>query len=240
MSEENRNAFFKAAEQPDRPALQRRPSLGEEIYETLLAQLISLKIAPGNRIAVDALVRELGVSQTPIRAALIRLETEGLVVKTHNVGYSAAPMPSRQHFEQIYDLRLLLEPYAARRTAENLSDEVRDQLEGLDRAMSDPGSEDAKRAYSQFALLDARFHNLIATASGNTLVAEALARSYAHMHLFRLRYHSVVTEGAVEEHALILRAIIDGDGLAAHQAMEAHLVRSLERWRPFFDAGIGG
>lgn len=237
MSEVNKNAFFKAAEKLDRPAIQRRPSLGEEVYETLLAQLISLKIAPGNRIAVDALVRELGVSQTPIRAALIRLENEGLVIKTHNVGYSAAPMPSRQHFEQIYDLRLLLEPYAARRTAETVSGEVRAQLGALDAAMADPESDDAKRAYSQFALLDARFHNLIATASGNTLVAEALARSYAHMHLFRLRYHSVVTEGAVQEHAAIMRGIIAGDGAAAQKAMEEHLLRSLARWKPFFDTG---
>ena len=234
MSEFKRDSFFQAATKVDRPTIQRRPSLGEEVYETLLAQLISLKIAPGSRIAVDALVREMGVSQTPIRAALIRLENEGLVIKTHNVGYSAAPMPSRERFEQIYDLRLLLEPYAAKLTAEKLTDETKRELIELDSGMSEPGTDDAKRAYSQFALLDAKFHNLIATASGNTLVAEALARSYAHMHLFRLRYHSVVTEGAVEEHAAILQAILDGDGNAAHKAMEEHLLRSLARWQPFF------
>lgn len=234
MSDHKKNSFFQAATKVDRPTLSRRPSLGEEVYETLLAQLISLKIAPGSRIAVDALVREMGVSQTPIRAALIRLENEGLVIKTHNVGYSAAPMPSRERFEQIYDLRLLLEPYTAQQTAEKLTDEVRRELIELDDGMSEPGTDDAKRAYSQFALLDAKFHNLIATASGNTLVAEALARSYAHMHLFRLRYHSVVTEGAVEEHAAILQAILDGDGEAASNAMKDHLLRSLERWRPFF------
>lgn len=236
MSEPKKTAFFKAAEKTNHSAIQRRPSLDEEVYETLLAQLISLKIAPGNRIAVDALVREMGVSQTPIRAALIRLENEGLVIKTHNVGYSAAPMPSRAHFEQIYDLRLLLEPYAAKCTAEAVTDEVREELAALDQAMATPNSDDSKRAYSQFALLDAKFHNLIATASGNRLVAEALARSYAHMHLFRLRYHSVVTEGAVQEHAAIMKGIIAGDGQAAKEAMEEHLLRSLGRWKPFFDA----
>ena len=234
MSDSHHNAFFHAAEKVDAPVLHRRPTLGEEVYETLLAQLIALKIAPGSKIAVDALVREMGVSQTPIRAALIRLENEGLVIKTHNVGYSAAPMPSRERFEQMYELRLLLEPAAAKRTAEKLSAEVRAELIMLDEAMAAPGSADEKRAYSQFALADAKFHNLI--ASSNPLVAEALARSYAHMHLFRLHYHAVVTDGAVQEHAVILKEIIVGNGRAAKKAMEHHLVRSLERWRPFFEA----
>lgn len=231
--------FFQAAEHDAKPttaAIARRPSLGDEVYETLLSQLISLKIAPGSRIAVDALVREMGVSQTPIRAALIRLENEGLVVKTHNVGYSAAPMPSRATFEQIYDLRMLLEPYAARRAAENLTDAARAELLELERAMQEPDTNDAKRAYGKFALLDAKFHALIATESGNALVAEALARSYAHTHLFRLRFHSVVTEGAVKEHADIVQGMIAVDGMEAQAAMERHIVRSRERWKPFFDA----
>lgn len=231
--------FFQAAEYDAKPAtavMARRPSLGDEVYETLLSQLISLRIAPGSRIAVDALVREMGVSQTPIRAALIRLENEGLVMKTHNVGYSAAPMPSRAMFEHIYDLRMLLEPFAARRAAENLSDTSRTELLALEHAMQEPDTSDAKRAYGKFALLDAKFHAVIATESGNSLVAEALARSYAHTHLFRLRFHSVVTEGAVTEHADIMQGLIAADGLAAQTAMENHIVRSRERWKPFFDA----
>jgi DNA-binding GntR family transcriptional regulator len=72
------------------PALEiRQGSIGDRVYEALLSQMISLKIAPGSRISIDALAREFGVSQTPIRAALIRLEAVGLVEKTHNVGYSA-------------------------------------------------------------------------------------------------------------------------------------------------------
>ena len=61
MSDHKKNSFFQAATKVDRPTLSRRPSLGEEVYETLLAQLISLKIAPGSRIAVDALVGERGI-----------------------------------------------------------------------------------------------------------------------------------------------------------------------------------
>ena len=215
--------------------LTRGASLGDRVYETLLSQLISLKIAPGTRIAVDALVRELGVSQTPIRAALIRLESEGLVVKTHNVGFSAAPMPSRQRFEEIYDMRLLLEPYMAARAAVRLSPELREELAQLADEMKALAKDDSKLAYSKFAVQDSNFHAWIAHQCANELAAEALARLYAHTHLFRLRFHTTVTEEAIDEHADIVRALSDGNSAAAAEAMERHIHRSRARMAPFFE-----
>ena len=112
-------------------------SIGDRVYEVLLSSMISLKIPPGSRISVDALVRELGVSATPVRAALIRLEASGLVVKTHNVGYSAAPLPSRHSFEDMFELRLLLEPYLAGRAAERVDAQARKELVALAATMAD-------------------------------------------------------------------------------------------------------
>src|SRR5262245_61237058 len=97
--------------------IQRHKGLADDVYGTLFDKLMSLSISPGARITVDALVRELEVSQTPIREALGRLEGEGLVFKTHLVGYSAAPQITRRRFDEIYELRLLVEPDAARRAA---------------------------------------------------------------------------------------------------------------------------
>ncbi|MGU7778615.1 GntR family transcriptional regulator [Burkholderia sp. PU8-34] len=227
--------FNSSAEPDEHTELTRGSSLGDKIYETLLSRLISLKISPGSRIAIDALVRELGVSQTPIRAALIRLEAEGLVVKTHNVGYSAASMPSRERFEDMYDLRMLLEPYMAARAAKNMSDAFRRELEELVESMSAPTRDDAKLAYGKFALNDARFHAWISAHSGNELAAEAISRLRAHTHLFRLRFHSHVTEEAIKEHAAIAKALYVGDAEGAKHAMEIHILRSRERMEPFFD-----
>lgn len=227
--------FVEAVEQGERP-IPKRVSLGDDVYETLLSQLVALKIPPGSRISVDALVRQMGVSQTPIRAALIRLENEGLVVKTHNVGFSAAPMPSRDKFEQIYDLRLLLEPYAAEHATHRLTDASSEELAVLARGMTDPAGHDTERAYGKFAVQDAKFHALIAVQSGNLLVAESLGRSFAHSHLFRLHFHSAVTRGAIEEHARIVAAMAERNPKAARAAMEAHIVQSRDRWRPYFDS----
>lgn len=221
---------------PDNPTeFARVPSMGERVYETLLSQLISLKIAPGSRISVDALVRELNVSQTPIRAALIRLESEGLVVKTHNVGYSAAPMPSRQRFGEIYDLRELLEPYMAARAATRLTSEQHDELTVLAARMTNRVGDDANLAYGKFAVQDADFHSWIAKHGDNELAAETLSRAHAHTHLFRLRFHSQVTEEAVEEHADIVASLLARDAAHAAKAMSNHIRRSRERMAPYFE-----
>lgn len=217
-------------------ALVRRASVGDEVYEILLSRLISLKIAPGSRINVDTLVRDLGVSQTPIRAALIRLETEGLVIKTHLVGFSAAPLPSRQRFEQIYELRQLLEPYAAERAASRLGDDVRTELVQLAATMAAPSEDEARLAYGKFAKCDARFHSLIAMAGGGELIADTLSRLHTHMHLFRMLFHSRVTEEAITEHAELLDALLDGDGAGARAAMDRHIRYSFKRVLPILDS----
>ncbi|WP_084656100.1 GntR family transcriptional regulator [Pandoraea norimbergensis] len=230
-----RSTTFFAAAEHDASHLSARRALGDEIYETLLSRLISLAIAPGSRIAVDALVRELGVSQTPIRAALIRLENEGLVVKTHNVGYSAAAMPTRDRFKQIYDMRMLLEPYAAAEAAQLMDDAALAELKTLAESMENVSGGNAQVAYGKFALQDAKFHAWIAACSGNELIAETLSRLHAHMHVFRLRFHSRVTEEAITEHADIVKALCARDAEAARDAMAHHIACSRDRMAPFFD-----
>ncbi|MGY1917397.1 GntR family transcriptional regulator [Pseudomonas tolaasii] len=227
---------FASPESSDSKEVIRAFSLGDQVYETLLSQLISLKIAPGSRISVDALVRELNVSQTPIRAALIRLETEGLVIKTHNVGYSAAPMPTRKRFEEIYDMRLMLEPYMVARAARNLSGKQRGELVELAKRMEDLTSADAKVAYGKFAVHDADFHSWILERGDNELVAETLSRLHAHMHLFRLRFHSHVTDEARVEHAVIVDALLAGNADVAAEGMKEHILRSRARMAPIFES----
>jgi DNA-binding GntR family transcriptional regulator len=217
------------------PQIPRRASVGDDVYEVLLTRLISLKIAPGARINVDGLVKDLGVSQTPIRAALVRLEAEGLVVKTHLVGYSAAPLPSRRRFEQIFELRVLLEPVVAAKAARALTPQDRTALGELHAAMAAPSSDDARLAYGKFATWDAAFHARIATASGSELIAETLARLHTHMHLFRLLFHSRVTEEAIREHADVITALNAGDPDAAYASMERHIVFSQRRMAPIFE-----
>lgn len=218
------------------PLIAPRPSLGDEVYELLLAELISLRIPPGEKLSVDGLARQFGVSQTPIRAALIRLEAEGLVVKKHNTGYNVAPQLSGSRFRDIYDFRLLIEPAAAAAAARHATPAAIAALGALADQMQALAGADTEANYSKFALLDGTFHASIAEAGGNTVICEAMERLYTHMHLFRLRYHATVAMDAVAEHDAILRAIRAGDAAAAAAAMQAHIIASQGRMHPFFDA----
>lgn len=210
-------------------AIQRPKALAEDAYEAIFNKLMSLDIAPGTRITVDGLVRELEVSHTPIREALGRLEGEGLVVKTHLVGYSAAPQISRRRFDELYALRLLMEPDAARRAALRISDSQLDRLRRTAAQMAKLSRSKERLSYSGFARFDADFHDQIIDIAGNTLIRDTLAHLHTHFHIFRLMYHARVTEEAIDEHEVLLKALSRRDDAGAEQAMRAHIERSRQR-----------
>lgn len=215
-------------------AIKRPPRLGDEVYNTIYAQLMSQKILPGSRISIDNLARELGVSQTPIREALSRLEAQGLVVKTHLIGFSAASQMDRARLDQLYELRLLLEPFAARKAAALMTPEQFEALKRMAREMAN-GMGGGRVSYSEFARLDSQFHDLIAQASGNDLVHETLANLHTHVHLFRLFHHQQATADANTEHADLLDALEARDVDRAERAMRVHVERSYGRFSSFFE-----
>ncbi|WP_198672391.1 GntR family transcriptional regulator [Pseudogemmobacter bohemicus] len=208
--------------------------LGDEIYDALLADLIALRIPPGERLSVDALARHFGVSQTPIRAALIRLESEGLVLQKFNSGFSAAPLPGGNHFRDTYAFRAMIEPELAGLAATRATPEDITALEELCHEMSRLAEESRPDNFGSFAERDNAFHARIAQIAGNQVAAEALSRLYIHSNLFRLRYHATITTSAVSEHLELLDALRSKDAAAAREAMARHLGHSRDRVEPFF------
>jgi DNA-binding GntR family transcriptional regulator len=213
--------------------------LADEVYDTLLAQLMSLRIVPGSRVTIDTLARELGVSQTPIRDALNRMEADGLVVRVPHAGYRIPPQITRERFEDMLEVRLLLEPAAARRAAERASAEQVDGLRRLLEEMAELDEGDEHLTYGAFGLRDAAFHDLVAQSAGNQIVRESLARLHTHVHLFRLVYDTQVTYLARGEHDQILAAVAARDPDAAAYAMRQHILLSGDRFRRLFDRAAG-
>ena len=215
--------------------IHRATSLAEEVYEAIFGQLMSLRIAPGSRITVDTLVREFNVSHTPIREALGRLEGEGLVVKTHLIGYRAAPQITRRRFDELYELRLLLEPHAAARAAASMDDAKLSTLQDTAGVMARREGRDERLRYSSFARQDAIFHDRIMEYAENELIRETLGHQHTHFHIFRLMFHARVTEEALDEHQAILDALEARDPVLAERAMRAHIEHSRDRLLPAFD-----
>ena len=202
----------------------------EEVFDIIRADIMSLAIPPDTRISIDSLARRLDVSQTPIREALSMLEAIGLVTKRHFVGYCSAPQLNRVQLDQLYEMRLLLEPYAARCAATRMDDVALAELVALARAMT-PGK--SRVSYDKFADQDSELHDRVAAGSGNPIIRESLARLHTHLHIFRLRFHSEVATEAVNEHAALIAALSARDPAGAEAAMREHIERSYARMVPF-------
>ncbi|MFC7455814.1 GntR family transcriptional regulator [Brachybacterium sp. GCM10030267] len=205
----------------------------ESVYEALRMRIIQHDLEPGERISIGDEARRLGVSQTPVREALHRLEGDSLVVRSASRGYDVTAPIDLDGLVALFEVRLLLEPWAAREAATerltNPGPQLRTELEALAALHGDDRSTQARRA-----LRDRQFHLRILQASGNELLPSTFERLHAHVHIFRL--YQTDSEGGTthREHQAIARAIEDCDPDAAEQAMRAHLMGSFSRLSAVF------
>ncbi len=213
-----------------------RTPIGEEVYDVLLSRILSAEMEPEGRITIDAIARELGVSQTPIREALHRLDAEGLVVRTHLAGYRVAPKMTREMFEDLVELRLLLEPAATRRAAERADEDDVAALRRLADSMRPEELVDSgDRGYALFSRRDAELHDRIAACGRNSFIRDSLSRLHTHVHLFRLSNQANITAEALDEHAAIVAAIGRRDPDGAAYAMRSHIEASARRFGAAFE-----
>jgi DNA-binding GntR family transcriptional regulator len=210
-----------------------RQAMVDDVYERLKSSVLDHVVEPGHRINVDALTRVLEVSQTPIREALARLEAEGLVVKEPLRGFRASPLLSHAEFEELYDFRLLLEPWAAARAAQLGTPEVAAGLEQELASWTSAPEGSGYHGYRELSAHDARFHGRIVELAQNGPLSTAYERLHAHLHLFRLNYQRTIGDEAIREHRAIAAAIVAGRPDAAERAMRQHLTASRDRLSDF-------
>lgn len=212
-----------------------RRALVDDVYDAVLGLLMDRVIEPGARVNIDAVARDLDVSPTPVREALTRLESEGLVGKRALKGFVAAPLLDAAGLRDLYDMRALLEPEAARRASALLDSateaELADSVAQM-RTASAPGDDEQFRNYRHFIDEDLHFHHLIADHSRSPLLADAIVRLRSHMHLYRLNFRHDFEDDTVSEHETVLDALRRRDPEAASTAMLAHIENSYARLGP--------
>jgi DNA-binding GntR family transcriptional regulator len=98
-------------------------TLADEAYSRLKSRIMRSELAPGAKLSIDGLAKQLAFSHTPIREALARLESEGLLARRPLSGYTVEPLLSATEFADLFAIRMLLEPLAARRAAERAASE---------------------------------------------------------------------------------------------------------------------
>jgi DNA-binding GntR family transcriptional regulator len=215
----------------------RRSVLADSTYEAIKQLIMDNRLVAGSRISMDALARDLDVSPTPVREALARLDSDGLVTKRPLIGYTVAKLLDAAAFEDLFAMRLLLEPEAARLAAPRIAADRRQQKEIADvaKAMATIPDGSGYAAYAGHAGHDARFHDAIAAASGSPLLRESIARLRAHMHLYRLYWRSGIAGQTAHEHDRIVAALTTGAAEDAADAMRAHIQASHDRLAEFAD-----
>lgn len=201
----------------------------DEVYHRILAQIVRGELAGGTELKSTHLADRLQVSRTPVVQALARLATEGIVTQRMNMR-AVVRSGAQNWLLEIHELRLLLEPPAAARASQHISEEILNQLASqAASAMPEMNPDWTKRA----RLFDYALHLAIADHSANHPLRDAIYRCWQYK---RLSYelgtdqNDAVVRG-YHEHLSILEALKARDAATASAAMELHL-RHASSYRP--------
>ncbi|MBO3751034.1 GntR family transcriptional regulator [Streptosporangiaceae bacterium NEAU-GS5] len=212
-----------------------RQPLVDDVHAVLVDMLMNHALEPGSRLNIDSMARNLGVSPTPVREALARMEAQGLVVKEPRRSYIVAPLIGLEDLRALIDFRLLIEPAAAAAAALNASPDEATALQTFARS---GGSGDQDATSNRLDMVyDATFHDIIAKLSNNSWLRESLLRARSHLHMYRLYHHAKQAAATKPEHVAIARAIAQGDPDAAAEAMRTHLTTAMRRIDDVFASG---
>lgn len=210
-----------------------RTILADQVHQILQERILDQQYLPGERLNIDTLARELGTSSSPVREALARLGAEGLVSSSSFMGFSVAPIPSRQWYEQLMQYRIIVEGWAAREAARIRPEEqlkvMAKSLEVLESGCFGP----LMRDFSEANKADQTFHLAMLEAAGNQVLVQTMKDLRPQLHHARLfsKVHQDIGPTAAE-HRRILDAITRGDADGAALAMEDHLRTA---WRRYDD-----
>ena len=200
----------------DRPA-----GLADQVYKTLREYLGGHVIVPGQRLQEATLAMQLGVSRTPVREALARLESDGLVAAD---GRSfIVPVLSDADVDEIYELRGLLEPAALAQVAESVADPS--TLARIAEALRAAEAADRNADAEAFIEANARFHAAWHDLVANRRLLRAIALNAGHVRYLRMLTlnNAAARKAALAGMKKILATLRTRDGERARRVMRDHL-----------------
>jgi len=227
--------------QPDGAVFQARPDrqlVTDWVYEEIRGAIVDLRLEPGAPLREAAIATQLGVSKTPVREALGRLEQEGLVEATSFKGAVVTDYSERD-LQEIYELRELLEGVAVRAAATEADDATLAALhEVIERSRAARDAEDLVL----LAELLGRFDQIIFEQVENARIRNLIETLRAHLTRIGKLTEEIPgrVEASVEEHAAIVEAIARGDADEAERAMRVHIASVRGDQLAGMDANVAG
>lgn len=208
--------------------IQRR-NLGEDVYRILWARILSRELHPGDKLSDLRLSSELGVSRTPIREALHRLQQDGVIRARPNRGFFVNSFSARD-IEEIYEIRAALEALALRTVVTRHPDEdyswALEQLDDIARLIANAANDDqVVQANERFLEADQGFHNFLVERAGNERLTTLVNGIWAQIAVFQKAGTHVpgYVTVALQQHREIITLLHEHQHADAIEALEAHI-----------------
>lgn len=200
--------------------------LRDVVFNTLRQAILTGELKPGERLMEIHLANKLGVSRTPIREAIRKLELEGLVTMIPRRGAEVAQITGKS-LQDVLEVRRSLDALCAELACERISDEEVLELEAACQAFEEATKTKDTRA---IAAADVALHDIIVKATGNGRLVQLVNNLAEQMYRYRFEYikdfsmHGVL----IEEHRIIFEAIRNKDKITAAQAAIKHIDNQME------------
>lgn len=209
------------------PRIGKEDSLADKAYTIVKNAIIRNHLKPNVVLTEEQLASDLGISRTPVREALRRLEYEKLVRFNRGRGAIVAEI-SKEDAWHIFDVRQVIEPLAAKMSARYIEQHEVEELRALIVAQKECM---ASGDYIVFLQKDSEFHISLARAGRNDILHEIVRGLTTHVQrsLILSRNLPIKAPLATDEHALILDALEAHDEVAAERAMLDHVIKIRER-----------
>ncbi|HEX2386172.1 MAG TPA: GntR family transcriptional regulator, partial [Candidatus Binatia bacterium] len=151
----------------------------EEAYQKIKGFILRSEIYPRQKIVIEDLARQMGVSRTPIREAMNRLVNEGYVTHVWNRGFSVKEITAEE-VEELYGAREALEPYLAEEAARRVT---KRDVQELERLLNEYGEFVGRRPRRQRRLVDLHFHDKLGEIAGNSYLQSILREVFERIVL---------------------------------------------------------
>lgn len=207
-------------------AFQERKSLGEHVFESLKHSIIRGKISPGEWLVESHIAETLGISRTPVREAIHKLEREGLIERQPRGGFTVLGL-NRNDIEETFGIRSVLEGYAARLAAVKHEEE---ELEALEKKIVEFQNSLDRKKMNLLPTINTEFHDLLYSLSKSPKLINMINGLHDQIYRYREmilkdRKFAVTSN---QDHQKMLKYIRKRDAEGAERLVRNHIVRGQE------------
>jgi DNA-binding GntR family transcriptional regulator len=203
------------------PKGERDLSAADLAYSGIIELVLNSELRPGERTSVNLLAARLDIGRTPVKEAITRLQTEGLLSVAGRSG-TVVNRVDREQTQQLFALRRVLEDFAAESAVENVTQK---QLSEIRRCLQKLGRSNTT---AEFVRANVEFHSLIVAAAGNPFLIRFFSQLQIQLqivtYLLRRGFDTKAAAARHREHEIIVKALEKRDAKALKDALRTHVM----------------